>query len=59
VATLARPVTTAEAARPRAKLTGGGLLPVVVALAACAVLGVYAGPLTTLLHAAAQTAVTP
>ena len=36
-----------------------GLLPVVAALAACAVLGVYAGPLTTLLHAAARTVVTP
>jgi hydrogenase-4 component F len=28
-------------------------LPVVIALAACAVIGVYAGPLTTLLHSAA------
>jgi hypothetical protein len=34
-------------------------MPVAVALAACAVLGVYAGPLTTRLHAAAQTVVTP
>src|SRR5450756_1099392 len=31
-----------------------GIAPVVVALAACAALGVYAGPLTTLLHAAAS-----
>jgi len=28
---------------------------VVIALAACAVLGLYAGPLATLLHAAART----
>jgi hydrogenase-4 component F len=33
-----------------------GLAPVVVALAACAVLGLYAGPLATLLHSAARTA---
>jgi hydrogenase-4 component F len=33
----------------------GGLAPVVAALAACAVLGVCAGPLTTLLHSAAHT----
>jgi hydrogenase-4 component F len=59
VATLARTATTAEAAKPRPKLPGYGLLPVLAALAACAVLGVWAGPLTTLLHAAAQTAVTP
>jgi hydrogenase-4 component F len=32
-----------------------GLAPVAAALAACAVLGVYAGPLTTLLHSAAGT----
>ena len=32
-----------------------GLAPVVAALAACAALGVYAGPLTTLLHSAART----
>jgi hydrogenase-4 component F len=32
-----------------------GLAPAVTALAACAVLGVYAGPLTTLLHSAAHT----
>jgi hydrogenase-4 component F len=32
-----------------------GLVPVVAALAACAALGVYAGPLTTLLHSAAGT----
>jgi hydrogenase-4 component F len=32
-----------------------GLAPVVAALAACAVLGLYAGPLTVLLHSAART----
>jgi hydrogenase-4 component F len=32
-----------------------GLVPVVAALAACAALGVYAGPLTNLLHSAAGT----
>lgn len=32
-----------------------GLLPVIAALAACAILGLYAGPLTTLLHSAALT----
>ncbi len=47
-----------EAASPP-EAPGYGLLPVLAALAACAVLGVSAGPLTTLLHAAAQTAVTP
>ena len=35
--------------------TVAGLAPAVAALAACAVLGVYAGPLTTLLHSAAHT----
>jgi hydrogenase-4 component F len=34
---------------------GAGLAPAVAALAACAALGVYAGPLTTLLHSAAGT----
>ena len=43
----------------RGTLRDTGLLPVVAALAACAVLGVYAGPLTTLLHAAAQAVATP
>jgi hydrogenase-4 component F len=32
-----------------------GLAPVILALAACAVLGLYAGPLATLLHSAART----
>jgi hydrogenase-4 component F len=60
VATLARPAPRlSEAAPPGAKPAIAGLLPVVVALAACAVLGVYAGPLTALLHEAAQTVVTP
>jgi len=60
VATLAAPaVRSADTATPGAKLAASGLLPVVVALSACAVLGVYAGPVTTLLHAAAQTVVTP
>jgi hydrogenase-4 component F len=36
-----------------------GLAPVVAALAACAVLGLYAGPLSTLLHAAARTLTGP
>jgi hydrogenase-4 component F len=35
--------------------TVAGLTPAVTALAACAVLGVYAGPLATLLHSAAHT----
>ena len=48
-----------RAVRTARTLRGHGLLPVVAALAACAVLGVYAGPLTTLLHAAAQAAATP
>jgi hydrogenase-4 component F len=60
VATLAPPaMRTAETAQPGAKLPAHGLLPVVVALAACAALGVYAGPLTTLLHAAAQSLAAP
>ena len=60
VATLAPPtIRTAETAKPGTELPASGLLPVVVALAACAVLGVYAGPLTTLLNAATQAALTP
>jgi len=60
VATLAPPaVPLAEPAAPAAKLTARGLLPAAAALAACAVLGVYAGPLTTLLHAAAQAVAVP
>ncbi|TVZ01159.1 hydrogenase [Trebonia kvetii] len=60
VATAAPPaIRAAETAKPDARLPGSGLLPVVVALAACAALGVYAGPLATLLHAAARTIVTP
>jgi hydrogenase-4 component F len=35
--------------------TAAGLAPVVAALAACAVLGLYAGPLVPLLHSAART----
>jgi hydrogenase-4 component F len=45
------PAADRQAARPRAS----GLAPAATALAACAVLGVYAGPLTILLHAAART----
>jgi hydrogenase-4 component F len=50
-------VTGAEPAPGGAVAAGpaAGLAPVVVALAACAVLGVYAGPLATLLHSAART----
>ena len=60
VATLAPPaIRTAETAKPGTELPASGLLPVIVALAACAVLGVYAGPLTTLLNAATQAALTP
>ena len=56
VATAAPPaIRTAEAAR-RGSLD---LAPVVIALATCAAIGVYAGPLAALLHAAAQTVVTP
>ncbi len=58
------PADAATAAAPRpagrvAPVPAGhaprGLLPVLIALITCAVLGVYAGPLGTLLHAAAQT----
>jgi len=42
-------------AGPAAERAGAGLAPAAIALTACAVLGVYAGPLTTLLHAAAAT----
>lgn len=35
--------------------TATGLAPAAAALVACAVLGIYAGPLTTLLHSAAHT----
>jgi hydrogenase-4 component F len=47
----------ADAAAPAAAVTRdrAGLVPVVGALAACAVLGLYAGPLTVLLHSAAVT----
>ncbi|MGH3245095.1 MAG: proton-conducting transporter membrane subunit [Trebonia sp.] len=57
----ATPVLTRPVPAPvtNLRLRPAGLAPVVIALAACAVLGVYAGPLTTLLHAAAQTIVTP
>jgi hydrogenase-4 component F len=46
---------------PPGAVTGAaaGLAPVVAALAACAILGVYAGPLTTLLHSAARTLTGP
>jgi hydrogenase-4 component F len=48
----ARPGTAGQATATGA---GAGLAPVASALAACAVLGVYAGPLATLLHSAART----
>jgi hydrogenase-4 component F len=50
-------VTGAEPAPSGAVAVGpaAGLAPAVAALAACAVLGVYAGPLATLLHSAART----
>jgi hydrogenase-4 component F len=54
VLTRREPVTVTTAT-----LRPWGLVPVVIALVGCAALGVYAGPLTTLLHAAAQTVVTP
>jgi hydrogenase-4 component F len=41
--------------RPAAPRQASGLSPAVVALGACAVLGLYAGPLTILLHSAAHT----
>jgi hypothetical protein len=50
-------IAAATATGP-ATVTGNataGLAPVVTALIACAVLGVYAGPLITLLHSAAAT----
>jgi hydrogenase-4 component F len=40
---------------PAVPRQASGLAPAVVALGACAVLGLYAGPLTILLHAAAHT----
>ncbi len=43
------------ATAPRDRLSLAGALPLVVGLAVCAVLGVTAGPLTTLLHLAAHT----
>jgi hydrogenase-4 component F len=43
-----------------ARSHAAGLAPVIAALAACAVLGIYAGPLAGLLHSAARTlTVTP
>jgi hydrogenase-4 component F len=47
----------ADGTAPAAAVTRdrAGLAPVVAALAACAVLGVYGGPLTVLLHSAAAT----
>jgi hydrogenase-4 component F len=61
VATLTQPAvrTAAPATRPAPHRATTMLVPVVAALAACAVLGVYAGPLTTLLRAAAQIVATP
>jgi hydrogenase-4 component F len=50
---------SAPAALAATERRSSGLTPVVIALSACAVLGVYAGPLTTLLHAAAQTVALP
>jgi hydrogenase-4 component F len=52
---------TADAPRPPAGAAGRGtgataaLAPAVAALAACAVIGLYVGPLATLLHSAART----
>ena len=53
----ARPPGTAPAPPPRhaAWSHAAGLAPVIAALAACAVLGIYAGPLAGLLHSAART----
>jgi hydrogenase-4 component F len=54
-------VGTSHAAGPATSAAAGsgsaaaGLAPVVAALAACAILGLYAGPLATLLHSAART----
>jgi hydrogenase-4 component F len=45
----------AAAAGQATSLRGSGLGPATVALGACAVLGLYAGPLTILLHSAART----
>jgi hydrogenase-4 component F len=49
------PAARADAEPTASDSAAAGLAPVIAALAACAVLGVYAGPLTALLYSAART----